>query len=149
MGSEDDETTTTTYGTHNNEDGTNKHNNVLKVQSPDRLSGDLHFLDKSLRFTPEELSRAPAEVLGRSSNGTSYKATLDSGHVLAVKWLREGLTKNKKEFAREVKRFAKIRHQNLNPLRGYYWGPHEHEKLVLSDFVSSGSLAAYFVNSGM
>lgn len=116
---------------------------VLKVQSPDKLAGDLHFLDKSLRFTAEELSRAPAEVLGRSSHGTSYKATLDNGHVLTVKWLREGLAKSKKEFSREANKFAKIRHPNLIPLRGYYWGPREHEKLILSDFVSNRSLAGH------
>lgn len=116
---------------------------VLKVRSPDKLAGDLHFLDKSLLFTAEELSRAPAEVLGRSSHGTSYKATLDNGHVLTVKWLREGLAKSKKEFAREANKFAKVRHPNLIPLRGYYWGPREHEKLILSDFVSTGSLAAH------
>lgn len=117
---------------------------VLKVQSPDKLAGDLHFLDKSLQFTGEELSRAPAEVLGRSSHGTSYKATLDNGHVLTVKWLREGLAKSKKEFAREANKFAKVRHPNLIPLRGYYWGPREHEKLILSDFVSTRSLAGHF-----
>ncbi|MCO5601816.1 hypothetical protein L7F22_055941 [Adiantum nelumboides] len=116
---------------------------ILKVQSPDKLSGDLHFLDKSLRFTAEELSRAPAEVLGRSSHGTSYKATLDNGHVLTVKWLREGLAKSKKEFSREANKFAKIRHPNLIPLRGYYWGPREHEKLILSDFVSNRSLTGH------
>ncbi|MCO5565125.1 hypothetical protein L7F22_018796 [Adiantum nelumboides] len=116
---------------------------ILKVQSPDKLAGELHFLDKSLRFTAEELSRAPAEVLGRSSHGTSYKATLDNGHVLTVKWLREGLAKSKKEFSREANKFAKIRHPNLIPLRGYYWGPREHEKLILSDFVSNRSLAGH------
>eukprot|EP00250_Pteridium_aquilinum_P013221 c21209_g1_i1 orf=545-3679(-) len=119
---------------------------VLKVQSPDKLAGDLHFLDKSLQFTGEELSRAPAEVLGRSSHGTSYKATLDNGHVLTVKWLREGLAKSKREFAREANKFAKVRHPNLIPLRGYYWGPREHEKLILSDFVSTRSLAGHLAD---
>lgn len=119
---------------------------VLKVQSPDRLAGDLHFLDKSLKFTAEELSRAPAEVLGRSSHGTTYKATLDNGYLLTVKWLREGLAKNKKEFSREAKKFAKVRHPNLNPMRGYYWGPQEHEKLILSDFAIFGSLAAHLAD---
>lgn len=87
------------------------------------------------------LSRAPAKVLGRSSHGTSYKATLDNGHVLTVKWLREGLAKHKKEFAREAKKFGNIRHPNLVSLRGYYWGPREHEKLTLSNYVSTESLA--------
>lgn len=120
-----------------------EHPMVLKVKSPDRLAGDLFFLDASLLFTAEELSRAPAEVLGRSSHGTSYKATLDNGHVLTVKWLREGLAKNKKDFTREAKRFGGIKHPHVVSLRGYYWGPREHEKLLLSDFVSTGSLAGH------
>ncbi|KAH9295118.1 hypothetical protein KI387_038706 [Taxus chinensis] len=122
---------------------TSEHPVILKVRSPDRLAGDLFFLDNTLSFTAEELSRAPAEVLGRSSHGTSYKATLDNGHVLRVKWLREGLAKHKKEFAREAKKFGNIRHPNLVALRGYYWGQKEHEKLILSDYVSAESLASH------
>lgn len=118
-----------------------EHPMVLKVKSPDRLAGDLFFLDATLLFTAEELSRAPAEVLGRSNHGTSYRATLDNGHILTVKWLREGLAKNKKEFTKEAKRFGGIKHPNIVSLRGYYWGPREHEKLLLSDFIALGSLA--------
>ncbi|XP_009408555.2 LRR receptor-like serine/threonine-protein kinase GHR1 [Musa acuminata AAA Group] len=115
----------------------------LDVRSPDRLAGDLHFLDETITLTPEELSRAPAEVLGRSSHGTSYRATLDNGVFLTVKWLREGVAKQKKEFAKEAKKFANIRHPNVVGLRGYYWGPTQHEKLLLSDYVSPGSLASF------
>ncbi|KAK1395101.1 putative inactive receptor kinase [Heracleum sosnowskyi] len=86
---------------------------TLNVYSPDRLAGELFFLDNSLVFTAEELSRAPAEVLGRSSHGTLYKATLGSGHMLTVKWLRVGLVKHKKEFAKEVKKISAIRHPNV------------------------------------
>ncbi|KAH7286034.1 hypothetical protein KP509_33G056100 [Ceratopteris richardii] len=121
---------------------------VSRVQSPDRLAGELHFLDNAfVRCSAEELSGAPAEILGRSSNGTSYKATLDNGHVFTVKWLREGLARNKKEFTREAKKFARIQHINLNPLRGYYWGPQEHEKLLLWDFARGGSLAAHLADT--
>ncbi|XP_024005135.1 probable LRR receptor-like serine/threonine-protein kinase At4g20940 [Eutrema salsugineum] len=115
----------------------------LDVRSPDRLVGELQFLDDSIRLTPEELSRAPAEVLGRSSHGTSYRATLDNGIFLTVKWLREGVAKQRKEFAKEVKKFANIRHPNVVTLRGYYWGPTQHEKLILSDYISPGSLASF------
>lgn len=115
----------------------------LDVRSPDRLVGELHFLDDSIKMTPEELSRAPAEVLGRSSHGTSYRATLDNGVFLTVKWLREGVAKQRKEFAKEVKKFANIRHPNVVTLRGYYWGPTQHEKLILSDYISPGSLASF------
>ncbi|KAG6642460.1 LRR receptor-like serine/threonine-protein kinase GHR1 [Carya illinoinensis] len=115
----------------------------LDVRSPDRLVGELHFLDDTITLTPEELSRAPAEVLGRSSHGTSYRATLDNGVFLTVKWLREGVAKQRKEFAKEAKKFANIRHPNVVGLRGYYWGPTQHEKLILSDYVSPGSLASF------
>ncbi|MQM10616.1 hypothetical protein Taro_043508 [Colocasia esculenta] len=115
----------------------------LDVRSPDLLAGELHFLDDTITLAPEELSRAPAEILGRSSHGTSYKATLDNGILLTVKWLREGVAKPKKEFAREAKKFANIRHPNVVGLRGYYWGPTQHEKLILTDYISPGSLASF------
>lgn len=116
---------------------------LLDVYSPDRLAGELFFLDASLAFTAEELSRAPAEVLGRSSHGTLYKATLDSGHMLTVKWLRVGLVKHKKEFAREVKRIGSIRHPHIVPLQAYYWGPREQERLLLADYIRGDSLALH------
>ncbi|KAK7331284.1 hypothetical protein VNO77_25505 [Canavalia gladiata] len=115
----------------------------LDTRSPDRLIGELHFLDDTITLTPEELSRAPAEVLGRSSHGTSYKATLENGLLLRVKWLREGVAKQRKEFVKETKKFANIRHPNVVGLRGYYWGPTQHEKLILSDYISPGSLASF------
>ncbi|KAG6394536.1 hypothetical protein SASPL_145125 [Salvia splendens] len=120
---------------------------TLDVYSPDRLVGELFFLDSSLKFTAEELSRAPAEVLGRSSHGTLYKATLDNGHMLTVKWLRVGLVKNKKDFAKEVKKIGSVRHQNIVPLRAYYWGPREQERLILADYVLGDSLALHLYES--
>jgi len=120
---------------------------MLKIRSPDRLAGDLIFLNASLLFTAEELSCAPAEVLGRSSHGTSYKATLENGHMLTVKWLRAGLAKKRKDFTREAKRFGGIKHPHVAPMRGYYWGLREQEKLLLSDYVSTGSLASHLYKS--
>ncbi|CAH9071252.1 unnamed protein product [Cuscuta epithymum] len=116
---------------------------TLDVYSPDRLAGELFFLDGSISFTAEELSRAPAEVLGRSSHGTLYKATLGNGIVLTVKWLRVGLVKDKKEFAREVRKIGSIRHPHAVPLRAYYWGPREQERLVLADYIPGDSLALH------
>ncbi|KAK9154468.1 hypothetical protein Sjap_001948 [Stephania japonica] len=116
---------------------------IFNSRSPDKLAGDLHLFNSSHLFTLEELSRAPAEVIGRSCHGMSYKATLSSGHILAVKWLSEGLAKDKKEFVREVKKLGNIRHPNLVSLKGYYWGPKEHEKLTISDFIDASSLDMY------
>ena len=115
----------------------------FKVRSPDKLMGDLHLMGSSLVFTAEELSRAPAEIIGRSFHGTTYRATLEGGHVLAVKWLREGITKGKKDFAREAKKLGGIKHPNIISFRGYYWGPKEHERLIISDFVDAECLTAH------
>lgn len=120
---------------------------MLDVYSPDRLAGQLFFLDASLAFTAEQLSRAPAEVLGRSSHGTLYRATLESGHMLTVKWFRVGLVKNKKEFSKECRRIGSMRHSNIVPLRAYYWGPREQERLILADYINGDSLALYLYES--
>ncbi|KAJ8437965.1 hypothetical protein Cgig2_033698 [Carnegiea gigantea] len=120
---------------------------TLDVYSPDRFAGELYFLDASLSFTAEQLSRAPAEVLGRSSHGTLYKATIDGGLMLTVKWLRVGLVKHKKEFAKEVKKFGSMRHPNIVPVRAYYWGPREQERLILSDYIQGDSLALHLYES--
>ncbi|EEE67628.1 hypothetical protein OsJ_25200 [Oryza sativa Japonica Group] len=120
---------------------------AFEVYSPDRLVGELIFLDSTLVFTAEDLSRAPAEVLGRSSHGTTYKAALQSGHVLTVKWLRVGLVKHKKDFTKEIKRIGTIRHPNIISWRAFYWGPKEQERLIISDYVNGDSLALYLYES--
>ncbi|PWZ04932.1 putative inactive receptor kinase [Zea mays] len=119
------------------------HHSILRVHSPDKLVGDLHLFDNSVVFTAEELSCAPAEIIGRSCHGTSYKATLDNGYMLTVKWLKEGFAKSKKEFSREIKKLGSVRHPNLVPLRGYYWGPKEHERIMISDYADATSLSTY------
>ncbi|ONM59861.1 putative inactive receptor kinase [Zea mays] len=66
---------------------------AFEVYSPDRLVGELIFTDSTLVFTAEDLSRAPAEVLGRSSHGTTYKAGgLRPAQVHDSKWRRRADT---------------------------------------------------------
>jgi len=127
---------------------TQHHHSTLRVHSPDKLVGDLHLFDNSVVFTAEELSRAPAEIIGRSCHGTSYKATLDNGYMLTVKWLKEGFAKSKKEFSREIKKLGSVKHPNLVPLRGFYWGPKEHERIIISDYVDATSLSTYLSGKG-
>lgn len=115
----------------------------VKVGSPDKLSGDLHLFDGSLLFTAEQLSHAPAEVIGKSCHGTLYRAALDNGHILVVKRLKAGISKGKKEFAREAKKLGSVRHPNLVSLQGYYWGPREHEKLIISSYFNAPCLGIY------
>ncbi|KAL7152025.1 hypothetical protein ABFS83_04G070000 [Erythranthe nasuta] len=115
--------------------------------APEKLAGDLNIFDSSLKLTPEELSSAPAEAIGMSCHGTLYKAVLPSGQVLAVKLLKEGIAKGRKEFAREAKKLGNIRHPNLVSLQGFYWGPREHEKLIISKYVDAPCLALYLHDS--
>ncbi|XP_009103573.1 LRR receptor-like serine/threonine-protein kinase GHR1 [Brassica rapa] len=114
-----------------------------------KLDGNLYIFDPSLTLTAEELSRAPAEAMGRSCHGTLYRAVLDSDTVLAVKWLREGTAKGKTEFAREIKKLGNIKHPNLVSLQAYYWGPKEHEKLIISRYIDAPCLAFYLQEAGL
>lgn len=59
-------------------------------------------------FTAEDLLCATAEIMGKSTYGTVYKATLEHGNEVAVKRLREKVTKNQKEFEMEVNVIGKI-----------------------------------------
>lgn len=111
--------------------------------SPNKLAGDLNLFDGSFSFTAEELSRTPAEVIGKSCHGMLYRVVLDCGHLLAVKWLKEGIAKGKKDFVREAKKLGNIKHPNLVSLLGYYWGPKENEKLLVSTYVDAPCLAFY------
>ncbi|KAG7572639.1 Leucine-rich repeat [Arabidopsis suecica] len=126
----------------------NSPDNPRSRQTSMRLDGNLYIFDSSLKLTAEELSRAPAEAIGRSCHGTLYRAVLNSDSVLAVKWLREGTAKGKKEFAREIKKLGNINHPNLVSLQAYYWGPKEHEKLIISRYMDAPCLAFYLQEAG-
>ena len=114
-------------------------------RSPERegeAGGRLVHFEGPLQFTADDLLCATAEVLGKSTYGTVYKATLENGSHIAVKRLREGIVKSQKDFTKEVDVLGKIRHPNLLALRAYYWGPKD-EKLLVYDYMPGGSLAAF------
>ncbi|KAJ9543243.1 LOW QUALITY PROTEIN: hypothetical protein OSB04_022950 [Centaurea solstitialis] len=90
----------------------------------------VHFSGTSV-FTADDLLCATAEIMGKSTYGTSYKATLEDGNMVAVKRLREKVTKAQKEFEAEVSELGKIRHANVLALRAYYLGP-KGEKLLVT-----------------
>ncbi|XP_065869888.1 probable leucine-rich repeat receptor-like protein kinase IMK3 [Euphorbia lathyris] len=104
--------------------------------------GKLVHFDGPLAFTADDLLCATAEIMGKSTYGTVYKATLEDGNQVAVKRLREKITKGQREFENEVNALGKIRHQNLLSLRAYYLGP-KGEKLLVFDYMPKGSLATF------
>lgn len=104
--------------------------------------GKLVHFDGPMVFTADDLLCATAEIMGKSTYGTVYKATLEDGSEVAVKRLREKITKGQKEFEAEVNLLGKIRHPNLLALRAYYLGP-KGEKLLVFDYIPKGSLATF------
>uniref|UniRef100_A0A453HSI9 Protein kinase domain-containing protein n=1 Tax=Aegilops tauschii subsp. strangulata TaxID=200361 RepID=A0A453HSI9_AEGTS len=113
-----------------------------EAESGGDVGGKLVHFDGPLAFTADDLLCATAEIMGKSTYGTVYKATLEDGSLVAVKRLREKITKGHKEFEAEAAALGKIRHPNLLPLRAYYLGP-KGEKLLVFDYMPNGSLSAF------
>ncbi|KAF5734578.1 inactive receptor kinase [Tripterygium wilfordii] len=90
-------------------------------------------------FDLEELLRASAEVLGKGTFGTAYKAVLEMGTVVAVKRLKD-VTISEREFREKIEGVGSMDHENLVPLRAYYFSVDE--KLLVYDYMAMGSLSA-------
>ncbi|KAM0895225.1 hypothetical protein ACQ4PT_023987 [Festuca glaucescens] len=113
-----------------------------EAESGGDVGGKLVHFDGPLAFTADDLLCATAEIMGKSTYGTVYKATLEDGSLVAVKRLREKITKGHKEFEAEAAALGKVRHANLLSLRAYYLGP-KGEKLLVFDYMPKGSLSAF------
>ncbi|XP_062026597.1 probable inactive receptor kinase At1g48480 [Rosa rugosa] len=90
-------------------------------------------------FDLEDLLRASAEVLGKGTFGTAYKAVLEAGTVVAVKRLKD-VTITEKEFKEKIESVGAMDHESLVPLRAYYFS--RDEKLLVYDYMPMGSLSA-------
>ncbi|OMO66704.1 hypothetical protein CCACVL1_21006 [Corchorus capsularis] len=89
-------------------------------------------------FDLEDLLKASAEVLGKGSYGTTYKASLEEGTQVVVKRLKE-VAVGKKEFEQQMEILDKVgRHPNVVPLRAYYFS--KDEKLLVYNYKPAGSL---------
>ncbi|XP_024012838.1 probable leucine-rich repeat receptor-like protein kinase IMK3 [Eutrema salsugineum] len=113
-----------------------------EAEAGGETGGKLVHFDGPMAFTADDLLCATAEIMGKSTYGTVYKATLEDGSQVAVKRLREKITKSQKEFENEINVLGRIRHPNLLALRAYYLGP-KGEKLVVFDYMPRGSLATF------
>ncbi|PIA43422.1 hypothetical protein AQUCO_01900071v1 [Aquilegia coerulea] len=98
----------------------------------------LVFFDKSKVFGLEELLRASAEMLGKGSLGTVYRAELDDGYLVAVKRLKDANPCERKDFEQYMDVIGKLRHPNIVRLRAFYYA--KDEKLLVYDYLPNGSL---------
>ncbi|PPR88845.1 hypothetical protein GOBAR_AA31846 [Gossypium barbadense] len=90
-------------------------------------------------FDLDDLLRASAEVLGKGTVGTSYKALLEEGTMVVVKRLKD-VAANERVFEIHMETLGKMKHENLVPLRAFYYS--DDEKLLVLDFMEEGSLSA-------
>lgn len=90
-------------------------------------------------FDLEDLLRASAEVLGKGSVGTAYKAVLEDGTTVVVKRLKD-VVAGRRDFEQHMEMVGRIHHRNLVPLRAFYYS--KDEKLLVYDYMPTGSLSA-------
>ncbi|EOA22107.1 hypothetical protein CARUB_v10002657mg [Capsella rubella] len=108
------------------------------VQDPEK--NKLFFFERcNHNFDLEDLLKASAEVLGKGSFGTAYKAVLEDTTAVVVKRLRE-VVASKKEFEQQMEVVGKInQHPNFVPLLAYYYS--KDEKLLVYKYMTQGSLS--------
>ncbi|KAF9661914.1 hypothetical protein SADUNF_Sadunf19G0118500 [Salix dunnii] len=108
------------------------------VQEPEK-NKLVFFEGCSYNFDLEDLLRASAEVLGKGSYGTAYKAVLEESTTVVVKRLREVVV-GKRDFEQQMENVGRIgQHPNIVPLRAYYYS--KDEKLLVYDYIPSGNLS--------
>ncbi|XP_038986598.1 leucine-rich repeat receptor-like protein kinase PXC1 [Phoenix dactylifera] len=91
----------------------------------------------SKRFELEELLRASAEMLGKGSLGTVYRAVLEDGCMVAVKRLKDANPCCRADFHKYMDLIGRLRRPNLVRLRAYYYA--RQEKLLIYDYLPNGS----------
>ncbi|RDY00522.1 Leucine-rich repeat receptor-like protein kinase PXC1, partial [Mucuna pruriens] len=100
----------------------------------------LVFFDRRSEFELEDLLRASAEMLGKGSLGTVYRAVLDDGSTVAVKRLKDANPCARHEFEQYMDVIGKLKHPNVVRLKAYYYA--KKEKLLVYDYLSNGTLHA-------
>jgi len=90
-------------------------------------------------FDLEDLLRASAEVLGKGTFGTAYKAILEDATTVVVKRLKE-VAVGKKDFEQHMEIVGSLKHENVVELKAYYYS--KDEKLMVYDYHSQGSIAS-------
>ncbi|KAI3468650.1 hypothetical protein Pfo_025313 [Paulownia fortunei] len=106
-------------------------------RSQDASNKLVFFEGCNYAFDLEDLLRASAEVLGKGTFGTAYKAILEDATMVVVKRLKD-VNVGKKEFEQQMNLIGSIKHENVIELRAYYYS--KDEKLMVYDYYSPGSV---------
>lgn len=104
-------------------------------------SGNLVFCSgEEELYTLEQLMRASAELLGRGTIGTTYKAAMANQLIVSVKRLdacKTAITSGE-AFEQHMECVGVLRHPNLVPVRAYFQA--KQERLIIFDYHPNGSL---------
>ncbi|KAJ8752451.1 hypothetical protein K2173_004087 [Erythroxylum novogranatense] len=110
------------------------------------------FADAHAELTYDNVVRATGNfslryLIGTGGFGSTYKAELSPGCVVAVKRLSIGRIQGTQQFDAEIRTLGRIRHKNLVTLIGYYVG--EAEMFLVYNYLSGGNLETFIHdNSG-
>uniref|UniRef100_A0A5B7BIW1 non-specific serine/threonine protein kinase n=1 Tax=Davidia involucrata TaxID=16924 RepID=A0A5B7BIW1_DAVIN len=80
-------------------------------------------------------------LIGTGGFGSTYKAELVPGFLVAVKRLSIGRFQGIQQFDAEIRTLGRIRHKNLVTLIGYYVG--EAEMFLIYNYLSGGNLETF------
>lgn len=106
-------------------------------------SGSLVFCaGEAQLYTLDQLMRASAELLGRGTIGTTYKAVLDNRLIVSVKRMDAGklMGTSKEIFEHHMESVGALRHPNLVPLRAFFHA--KEERILVYDYQPNGSLSS-------
>ncbi|XP_062188813.1 probable leucine-rich repeat receptor-like protein kinase At1g68400 [Phragmites australis] len=111
-------------------------------------SGALVCFEGGEELRLESLLKASAEVLGKGVSGSTYKAVLEDGIVVAVKRLSalQFPACRSKAFDRHMRLVGRLRHRHVVSLRGYCNS--NGERLLVYDYLPNGSLQSLLQGNG-
>ncbi|CAA0385441.1 unnamed protein product [Arabidopsis thaliana] len=108
-------------------------------------NGDLIFCGEGggggeAMYTVDQLMRASAELLGRGSVGTTYKAVMVNQMIVTVKRFAPSKTAitSDLEFENQMEIVGGLKHPNLVPVKAYFQS--NGERLVIYEYQPNGSL---------
>uniref|UniRef100_A0A1D1ZM56 non-specific serine/threonine protein kinase n=1 Tax=Anthurium amnicola TaxID=1678845 RepID=A0A1D1ZM56_9ARAE len=120
----------------------------------DRLSSSREkviatFADAPIELNYENVLKATGNfslqnLIGMGGFGSTYKAELVPGFVVAVKRLSVGRFQGLQQFDAEIRTLGRIRHKNLVTLLGYHMG--EVDTFLVYNYLSGGNLEAFIHN---
>lgn len=102
-------------------------------------SGSLVFCaGETQNYCLEDLLRAAAEIMGKGTLGSTYKAVMEGGLTVTVKRLKNSSRVSRSEFEGHMEIVGSLRHPNIVSLRAYFQAMEE--KLLVYDYYPNGSL---------